>query len=90
MICLNNELREIKVLIQKARKKTEETQQVRGKLYDKLYELCAIPLEEAVSRAENAMNLEEAIECYIQYNEYNIAGLMKEIRNIIVLQERHI
>lgn len=31
------------------------------------------------TNAENSDDLEQAIECFIQYNEYNIDDLMKEI-----------
>lgn len=32
------------------------------------------------TEAENAADLNEAIACYVQYGEYTIDGLMKEIR----------
>lgn len=31
------------------------------------------------TNAENASNLGEAISCFLQYGEYNIKGLLKEI-----------
>lgn len=32
------------------------------------------------SAAENAENLEEAICCFIDYGEYSVSGIMREVR----------
>jgi hypothetical protein len=39
-------------------------------------------LSEYPSDGENASNLEEAIICYIDYGEYDIDSLIKELREI--------
>ena len=33
-----------------------------------------------VAAAENAENLEEAICCFIDYGEYSVSGIMREVR----------
>ena len=33
------------------------------------------------TKTENASNLQQAISCYISYNEYSLNGLMKEIED---------
>ena len=43
---------------------------------DKLY----IEPGEIPTEAENATTLEEAIACYVQYNEYTRSGLLREIK----------
>lgn len=35
---------------------------------------------EGSTKAENAICLDEAINCYIQYNEYDLTNIMKEIK----------
>ena len=35
---------------------------------------------QAVTQAENADNLDEAVACYLSYDEYTLDGLMEEIR----------
>ena len=47
---------------------------------DKLYE--NVDLTRVPTCAENAENLEEAINCYVSYNEYTIEDLIEEIENI--------
>ena len=34
----------------------------------------------STSAAENAENLEEAICCFIDYGEYSVSGIMREVR----------
>lgn len=35
---------------------------------------------EVPTDAENADTLEEAINCFVQYSEYNIDGILKELK----------
>ncbi len=44
-------------------------------------------LEKYGSDAENASNLKEAICCYIDYGEYTVEGLLKEIGAAIEREE---
>lgn len=41
-----------------------------------------IDFAECETMAENADNLEEAINCYIQYGEYSIEGILDELEQI--------
>ena len=69
---------DIRTLLQKARKASDIAHTTGDELFKTLNDLC-IDLE-IPTAAENASTLEEAITCYISYNEYNLRGLMKEIR----------
>lgn len=44
-----------------------------------LEDMC-IDQDEIPSAAENAENLEEAICCFIDYGEYSVSGIMREVR----------
>lgn len=68
----------IKKLLQKARKKNEESDEALRAVYQAIENMC-IDLD-VHSDAENADTLEEAINCYVQYGEYNLTDLLKEIR----------
>lgn len=68
----------IKKLLQKARKKSKESDEALRTVYKAIEDMC-IDLD-AHSDAENADTLEEAINCYVQYGEYNLTDLLKEIR----------
>ena len=69
----------IEKLIRKARKSAIEAYEAERVVFEFLggdgLRLDGIP-----SEAENANNLEEAISCYINYEEYSVHGLIKEIR----------
>lgn len=41
--------------------------------------MCIDP-DKIPSAAENAENLEEAICCFIDYGEYSVSGIMREVR----------
>ena len=68
----------VKKLLQKARKKCKESDEALRAVYQAIDDMC-IDLD-APSDAENATTLEEAINCYVQYGEYNLTGLLTEIR----------
>ena len=68
----------IKKLLQKARKKSRESDEALRTVYKAIEDMC-IDLD-VRSDAENADTLEEAINCYVQYGEYNLTDLLKEIR----------
>ena len=69
----------IKKLLQKARKKNKESDEALRAVYQAIEDMC-IDLD-ASTDAENADTLEEAINCYVQYGEYNLTGLLNEIRH---------
>lgn len=68
---------ELKVVLQKARKASKKADEELGKVYAILEDMC-IDLE-VPTNAENADNLEQAVNCYVQYGEYNLKGLVDEI-----------
>lgn len=70
------DLKDIRKLIQKARKKSIELNDATPAVFDALsdVDLC-VPTD-----AENADDLEQAISCYIQYGEYSIDELLDEIK----------
>lgn len=68
----------VKKLLQKARKKCKESDEALRDVYQAIDDMC-IDLN-VHSDAENATTLEEAINCYVQYGEYNLKDLLKEIR----------
>ena len=49
-------------------------------VFNALDDMC-IDTEEVPTSAENADNLKEAISCFLQYDEYSLAGIMQEIRS---------
>ena len=63
----------IKRLLQKARRICEKADQALRDVYQALDDMC-IDLD-VNSDAENANTLEEAINCYVHYGEYNISKL---------------
>ncbi|RGM75492.1 hypothetical protein [Agathobacter rectalis] len=68
----------IKKALQKARRKYIEAEIELNNLYDFLYDINADL--EVPTDAENADTLEEAINCFVQYGEYNIDGILKELK----------
>ena len=70
------DLKDIRKLIQKARKKSIELNNATQEVFDALsdIDLC-VPTD-----AENADDLEQAINCYIQYGEFSIDELLNEIK----------
>lgn len=68
----------VRKLLQKARKKNKESDEALREVYQAIEDMC-IDLD-VHSDAENANTLEEAINCYVQYGEYNLTDLLKEIR----------
>lgn len=71
---------DIKVNIKKARKYAELSKEYETKVFNMLDDIGA-NTESYKTNAENASNLQEAICCYINYDEYSLEGLMEEIRN---------
>ena len=68
----------VKKLLQKARKKCQESHAALRAVYEVIDNMC-IDLD-APSDAENASTLGEAINCYVQYGEYTLTDLLEEIR----------
>lgn len=75
-------LLEIKSNIKKARKYAKLSEEYEAKVFDMLDEI-GVDTEVYITKAENASNLQQAISCYISYNEYSLDGLMKEIEDVV-------
>ena len=70
---------EVKKLLQKAKKAYEKAQEMEASVFRVLEEDMCLDME-FPSSAENAANLGEAVACYLNYDEYSLSGLMKEIK----------
>jgi hypothetical protein len=68
---------ELKNSLQKARNACKRADEELRKVYNILEDMC-IDLD-VTTNAENADNLEQAVNCYVQYGEYNLKGLVSEI-----------
>lgn len=71
--------RRFKSLLEKARKKQTEATAATELVYQALEDMC-IDADHISTDAENADNLEEAISCFIDYGEYSVAGIMREVK----------
>ena len=77
-----NILQEIKSNIKKDRKYAKLSEEYETKVFNMLDEI-GVDAEIYKTKAENASNLQQAISCYIRYNEYSLNGLMKEIEDVV-------
>lgn len=77
----DNYIREhlIKKALQKARRKYIEAKIELNNLYDFLSDIDADL--EVQTDAENVDTLKEAINCFVQYGEYNIDGILKDLND---------
>lgn len=71
-------LKEVKLLMRKARKAEQRAEKVLRDIYQ-ILESIGVDLE-APTSAENADNLGDAISCYIQYGEYSIEDILLEVK----------
>lgn len=71
--------RHFKNLLLKARKKSIESIAASALVYQALDDMC-IDADNIPSNAENADSLLDAISCFIDYGEYSVAGIMREIK----------
>ena len=73
---------EFKKLLERGRKAYIKADEITQELFNKLEEDMGLRnsvLSDIPSNAENADNLEEAIQCYMQYGEYNPDELWDEL-----------
>ena len=75
------ELKELKKLINKARNIQIKKNEVMNNIFEILDDM-EIDLD-FETEAENADNLEQAIMCYIDFKEYNVNSIIKEIKKQI-------
>lgn len=69
---------EIEKLIRRAKKAADRSRKAEGDVFEALDNLC-IDLD-THSKAENADILGDAISCYINYGEFGLTNVMREIR----------
>ena len=72
--------KKLRSLIESARKKQVVAQNALGSVMEAIEDLGIIDLSRFETKAENASNLEEAICCYIQYGEFDVDSIIKEIK----------
>lgn len=82
---ISEELKELKLLMRKARKAEQQAEEALRAVYQTL-ESIGIDLE-APTLAENADNIGDAISCYIQYGEYSIEDILLELKEIMLHAE---
>lgn len=73
--------------LRRAKRAAEKAQSAEKIVFDLLDDACIDP-EDAPTEAENASNLAEAITCFLSYDEYSVAGIMKEIRGAYGMGEK--
>lgn len=78
--------REFEKLLRTARRKAVAAKKAEREVFDVLGDMC-IADDMVPTNAENANNLLEAICCYIQYGEYSVAGIMREVKAAYGQQE---
>ena len=67
-------------LIEDAREKQIIAQNAIGSVMDAIEDIGIVDLSRFKTQAENADNLEEAMYCYIQYGEFDVDSIIKEIK----------
>lgn len=65
--------------LEQARRKAADSAAAKEAVFDALADMCIDP-EEIETAAENAGSLEEAIYHFIDYGEYSVSGIMREVR----------
>lgn len=73
-------LMEFEKLLKAAKRKAKAAQLAEDEVFKALQDMCIEP-DEIPSEAENADNLQDAITCYLSYDEYSLKGIMHEVRN---------
>ena len=77
---------EFEKILKSAKRKALVAQEAQDEVFRALEDMC-IDAESVPSDAENATNLGEAICCYLDYDEYSLSGIMREVRNAYGKQE---
>lgn len=71
---------EFEKALKSAKRKAVAAQKAQNHIFELLEDMC-IDAEEIPTKAENASNLGEAITCYLDYGEYTLSGIMREVRS---------
>ena len=70
---------EFEKALKSAKRKAVAAHKAQNYIFELLEDMC-IEAEEIPTKAENASNLYEAITCYLDYGEYTLSGIMREVR----------
>lgn len=70
----------VKRLLKRAKDAATKAQAAEYAVFQALEDMCIDP-DKVPTAAENADNLQDAITCFLQYDEYSLAGIMQEIRS---------
>ncbi len=66
-------------ILKRAKTAADKAHAAERMVFKALEDMCIDP-DCVPTGAENAENLEEAISCFLNYDEYSVAGIMKEVR----------
>jgi hypothetical protein len=70
---------EFEKALKSAKRKAVAAHKAQNHIFELLEDMC-IDAEAIPTKAENASNLGEAITCYLDYGEYTLTGIMREVR----------
>ena len=70
---------EFEKALRAAKRKAVAAQTAENEVFKLLQDMCIDP-ENVPTEAENADCLADAITCYLSYDEYSVAGIMREVR----------
>lgn len=70
---------QVEKLLKKAKRESNKYRETQQVVFDILADMCLDP-SSVPSKAENADNLQDAITCWLDYDEYSLQNIMKEIK----------
>lgn len=70
---------EFEKALKSAKRKAVAAHNAQNHIFELLEDMC-IDAEGIPTKAENASNLYEAITCYLDFGEYTLTGIMREVR----------
>lgn len=71
---------EFEKALKSAKRKAVAAQKAQNHIFELLEDMC-IDADTVPTKAENASDLGEAITCYLDYGEYTLSGIMREVRS---------
>ena len=71
---------EFEKALKSAKRKAVAAQKAQNHIFELLEDMC-IDADTVATKAENASDLGEAITCYLDYGEYTLSGIMREVRS---------
>ena len=77
---------EFEEAVRAAKRKAVAAQAAEDLVFNLLEDMC-IDAESVPTEAENADNLKEAISCYLNYGEYSLSKIMREVMGAYVKED---